>query len=300
MPSPSPGEIDEDIKMEHDEAEWGSYWMPNPEIQEMKEWKPTTVPDRNYFDNDKASQGFANQVRRHIQTMTRSKPLFERKTGKIHNANLYRVAVPNVIGDWNQKIFKKKQDVLDIDTCISILVDWSGSMSNSYKKPTAVRAAQRLVKTFDKALHIPVEVISFSVPWGTNFIHAVIKRFDERVTDVQIAQRFTEFDDLTGGNADAEAVLYTAKRLASRKEKRKILIVLSDGEPTDSVDGSAGYGLKQVTDSIRKRGQIELYGIGIMDDGVKGFYGKNASVIKDVNQLNTELLRILKEGVEHG
>ena len=281
-------------------------WTPCPDKnrkyynlkEELKGIKKITTP-KKYYKERAQDKILANQIRRYIQTLTRTKLHTERLSGSIHNANLYRVAVPQVgDGSWNRRIFKQKQNGLDIDTCVQVLVDWSGSMWG-LKMLLAAQASQCMLNVFDKVLHIPIELLMFGV--GSHYSFGVAKDFNEKTYTIKdIVDRMHLFYNWSGGNQDADALLWAAGRLEKRKEKRKILIVLSDGCPTDAWDGSADYGLRKAVKDIKKRNKIEMYGIGIMDNNVKRYYGKNAQVIHDVNNLNKALLTTIKEGVIHG
>ena len=92
---------------------------------------------------------------------------------------------------------------------------------------------------------------------------------------------------------------WAAHRLLARDEKRKILIVLSDGNPTCVEDGYADAGLKMVTEDLQSRPDMELYGIGIMDTNVRRYYGDNARVINRADELDEVLLDTLKEAVTY-
>jgi hypothetical protein len=73
-------------------------------------------------------------------------------------------------------------------------------------------------------------------------------------------------------NLDGEAVLWQAQRLAERGERRKVLFVLSDGLPAGSRDNEQGARyLKEVIDRVIESG-IEVYGLGIQSEHVKGYY----------------------------
>ena len=75
-----------------------------------------------------------------------------------------------------------------------------------------------------------------------------------------------------GANADADAILFTAKRLLAREEERKVLLVLSDGAPAWT---SFTHDTDQMTrDAVQwciEQG-ITVIGIGILDHSVSNYY----------------------------
>lgn len=73
-------------------------------------------------------------------------------------------------------------------------------------------------------------------------------------------------------NLDGEAIVWQARRLAQRSERRKVLFVLSDGFPAGANDDAAGA--RYLHQSVRRAlaAGIEVYGIGIMSRAVERFY----------------------------
>jgi len=90
-------------------------------------------------------------------------------------------------------------------------------------------------------------------------------------------------------NIDGEALEWAHRRLAGRREARKILMVISDGAPVDDSTlsvNSANYlekHLRDVITMVERRKQVELIAIGIGHD-VTRYYGR-AVTITDVEQL---------------
>ena len=100
-------------------------------------------------------------------------------------------------------------------------------------------------------------------------------------------------------NIDGEALMWANSRLKNRQEKRKILIVISDGAPVDDSTLSVNPGnyleknLREVIYQIEKNKEVELIAIGIGHD-VSRYYS-NAVTIMDVDQLGEVLLEELSE-----
>ena len=90
-------------------------------------------------------------------------------------------------------------------------------------------------------------------------------------------------------NIDGEALDWAFKRLNSRSEKRKILMVISDGAPVDDSTLSANSSsyldlhLKEKIKFIEKRSGVELMAIGIGHDVTR--YYDRAVTILDVDDL---------------
>ena len=94
-------------------------------------------------------------------------------------------------------------------------------------------------------------------------------------------------------------MVWANNRLKNRQEKRKILIVISDGAPVDDSTLSVNPGnylernLRDVINQIESKKEIELVAIGIGHD-VSRYYSK-AITIMDVDQLGEVLLNELSE-----
>ena len=98
-------------------------------------------------------------------------------------------------------------------------------------------------------------------------------------------------------NVDGEALIWAFNRIQRRQEKRKILIIISDGAPVDDSTLSVNAGnylennLKESINKIENKSEVDLIAIGIGHD-VSRYY-KKAVTIMDVDQLGEVLLNEL-------
>jgi cobaltochelatase CobT len=98
-------------------------------------------------------------------------------------------------------------------------------------------------------------------------------------------------------NIDGEAILWACKRLSIRHEKRRILMVISDGAPVDDSTLSTNSSLylenhlKDVIKFIEQKSDIELVAIGIGHD--VGRYYSKATTIKDIDELESTMFNQL-------
>jgi cobalamin biosynthesis protein CobT len=105
-------------------------------------------------------------------------------------------------------------------------------------------------------------------------------------------------------NVDGEAVEYAAFRLAQRRERRKVIFSLSDGEPF-SCHGMSNnmemcVNLKRVCDRVRKQG-IDVFGFGLGTDKPGAFYGDKWFVyLKDVLNMGQEFVREFSRIITEG
>lgn len=243
----------------------------------------------------KSAPAFVNQARRLLQIKQAKYYTHGMKSGKVSASRLWRAGMPVVDdGDWNSRVFKKKQSNGDVtNTAITVLVDWSGSMGG-IKAQCAAKAAGLLNDAFSRVLHIPLEILAFST-FGSAPSIGIIKSYKKAATADQVAERFVRFLSHMGGNNDADSLQFAYQRILQRKERRKILIVMSDGSPSDGV-GDPVFALKAVCDDITKQGLVELYGVGIMDRNVERFYPKYR-VLKSHCQIEPCLIELLTEAL---
>ena len=100
-------------------------------------------------------------------------------------------------------------------------------------------------------------------------------------------------------NIDGEALLWAYKRIAGRKEERKILMVISDGAPVDDSTLSTNTPdildnhLKDIVNQIQKKNKVQLLAIGIGHDVSK--YYSNAFIIEDVDSLGDVIIENLSK-----
>lgn len=249
------------------------------------------------------------------------------RSGRLNGAGLHRL----LSGD--DRVFARKEVSSTKDTAVSLVVDVSGSMSGKQggyyatgkrKVEIAAEAAYALSETLER-LGVKHEVICFTTreyPTATtNALYAekrnngvnvnwarveaiympIIKGFDERI-DQTVRARFgalsqlggTSGCDIMGANADGESIEYAAMRLARQKPTRKVMIVLSDGQPAFDgyVPGAPHSDLVRRAQKI-ERAKIDLLGIGIADSSVSDYYTNNI-VLRDAKELPGTVIREIK------
>lgn len=210
----------------------------------------------------------------------------------------------------NKRVFTKKVQAPDINTVIGILVDQSGSMgpgdSHGEKSNVARKATMALGETLHK-VNIPFAI------WGFHNDMAGVGHIARGDTEhfnrfeagaIQLYKGFDENFNKTrtrlmgitghGNNADGDHVIWAARQMLTRREERKILIVLSDGQPAAS--GDCNLLAAHLRDTVKAciAAGIEVFGIGIQTDAVKQFY-PDYIVTHDLATLAPDLFRMMKK-----
>lgn len=176
------------------------------------------------------------------------------------------------------RIFSARRQKEQENTAVVILGDRSSSMEGR-KIEVAIQAAFVTAESLELLPGVTCSVGLF--PYGDEV--AELKDFGEKPHP----GRFTL--DSYGGTPMAQALLWAGMKITHRKEPRKIVIVMTDGQPDDVDDTKRS--MKRLNDC-----GIETYGIGILDSNILNWMNK-ARVIGDVAQLPQALMDVLKEAL---
>ena len=222
-----------------------------------------------------------------LRTMLRVRVLSEGKTkvrhGKAEGPMISGKTIAALATGTSDHVFASFSRGRSRKTAISLLLDGSGSMSG-----TPVAIATQTAMAFAEALRglpgVTCEVNGFEYRGGSR--RYCLKPFASR--DNTGIAAFHNHDG--SGNDDGLAVRWAARRLLREKAERRILIVLSDGWPSDPC-GDVNTDLKSAVGACERAG-IETMGIGIVSEAVKSFYPKYV-VVKDVKDLTGAVLREL-------
>jgi cobaltochelatase CobT len=217
--------------------------------------------------------------------------------------------------------FKQESDTEFRDTCVTLLIDNSGSMRG---RPIMVAAvcADILARTLERC-GVKVEILGFTTrawkggstrdewikagkpptPGRLNDLrHIIYKAADAPYRRARRNLGLMMREGLLKENIDGEALIWAHQRTIGRSEARKILMVISDGAPVDDSTLSVNSGhylerhLRQVIAEIETASPVELIAIGIGHDVTR--YYRRAVTIVDVEQLGgaiTEQLASLFE-----
>lgn len=219
------------------------------------------------------------------------------RRGKLNSSALARLRT----GD--DRVFRQRHENTTNDVAVSLVVDASGSMSGS-KIHTAAASAYALSSVLDR-LKITHEVICFTTggqvdvskmreqekKYGVRYARyealymPIVKGYGERL-QTETKKRFAWLPNgsFFANNVDGECVDVAYRRLQQRKEKGKIMIVLSDGMPSAGGGGAdLSRHLKDTVKKIESSG-TKVIGIGIQSTAVKSFYSKNI-VVNNVEDL---------------
>jgi len=239
-----------------------------------------------------------------LKTSTESTIESGYKRGRLDTKSMSRVVTSAA-----RNVFSRKVEGEAVDTAVTLLVDLSSSMND--KAAIKINACAEAVIATAEALTgtgCTFEVLGFNEYWATEDEKKnipgtyartaptkiyVLKSFSESLTSAM--PNLGAIQELAHGYTnDTQAVLMAGFGLSKREERRKIMIVFTDGSPY--YHGNVGGGicertLRDAVDVITKTG-VEIVGVGILTDHVQNFYPKSIH-ISDTSELSKSFITSL-------
>ncbi len=302
-PAPQPiSEADPDYAVydtEHDEEILAEDLAEAQELERLRAYL-----DQQLEPLKGAVSRLANKLQRRLQAQQNRSWEFDLEEGILDAGRLARV----VANPTTPLSFKREKDTEFRDTCVTLLLDNSGSMRG---RPISIAAicADVLARTLERC-SVKVEILGFTTrawkggqarekwlnagrdqqPGRLNDLrHIIYKSADAPWRRTRDNLGLMMKEGLLKENIDGEALEWAHRRMAGRPEARKILMVISDGAPVDDSTLSvnpANYlekHLRDVIAMVEKKKQVELLAIGIGHDVTR--YYDRAVTITDVEQL---------------
>jgi cobaltochelatase CobT len=226
--------------------------------------------------------------------------------------------VPLILDAQIEDIWLNQKEYSFQNTALTILLDNSGSMRGQPIMMSAM--ASEIIASMLEKFMIKTEIIGFTTsdwkggkakkmweasgriknPGRLNEIrHIIYKDFNQSLKHAKNNIALMLKEGILKENIDGEAILFAKSRLMQRKERRKILLVISDGNPVDDSTSSANETdiltnhLHQVIAKIENNSsanqKIEIVGIGI-GHSTNEFY-KNSITIKSIEELGDVMIQ---------
>ena len=236
-----------------------------------------------------------------LRAMTRSKTKRFQWSGDVDMRDLAAIAKST-----RANVFTSTRAGMELDVAVEIVIDQSGSMSGEgiqNAQATAIALGDALTR-----IGVQFEITGTSSNCGSagrstvdsksgftrycplTFFHYIC--FGENWN--QVSWRVGTMSSYCN-NLDGEAVDYAAFRLKQRREKRKVIFSISDGEPCGGQgnDGEMAGHLTATCKKLRNAG-YEVYGFGVNTENPAKYYGKEWFLnIRDPRNLGPEVLKTL-------
>ncbi len=222
-----------------------------------------------------------------------------------------------VLNPWLENIWINTRSNEYNNTALTILLDNSGSMRG---QPIVMSAmACEIIAEILEKFAIKTEVIGFTTadwkggkarklwesegrvknPGRLNELrHIIYKHFNQSFKKSKVNLGLMLKEGILKENIDGEALLFARSRLAQRSEKRKILLVISDGTPVDDSTNSVNdkdiltdhlhHVINRIENESRSSSKIEIVAIGI-GHSTEDFY-RNQVTIKSLDELGDVMI----------
>ena len=270
--------------------------------------------DEECKDNTKLVNNLAKKLEKLLYSLDYSTWKFDQDEGFFDSSRFSQF----IANPGNANIYKLENENNEKNTVVSLLLDNSGSMRG---KPivTSAMTAEIITRTLEKC-RVNVEILGFTTKewkggkskklWEKNknvsnpgrindLLHIVYKDADTAWNQTKLNLGLVLKDGILKENIDGEALVWASNRLKKRSERKKILIVISDGAPVDDATLSCNNAnildnhLREVVTQIEKKKAIDLIAIGIGHDVSK--YYSTAFTIDDVEKLGEIIIDNLTE-----
>ena len=270
--------------------------------------------DEHVGDLQSSIGRFANRLQRHLLAHQNRSWNFDQEEGVLDTARLTRV----VTDPMQPLSFKQEKESKFRDTVVTLLIDNSGSM-HGRSIVVAASCADILANTLERC-GVSVEVLGFTTrawkggqsrnkwviagqspnPGRLNDLrHIIYKGADTPWRRGRNNLGLMLRKGLLKENVDGEALTWAYQRIMARPEKRKILMVISDGAPIDDSTLSSNPGkflerhLQEVIKRVEGDPEVELTAIGIGHDVTQ--YYHRAATIANVSELANAMTTQLVE-----
>jgi cobalamin biosynthesis protein CobT len=211
------------------------------------------------------------------------------RSGKLDSRRVYRLKSGSL------DIFKRKDQGCYEDSAVYLVADHSSSM-NGMKKLICQSILTCVASDLDK-MRIPFGAVGFTIDGSCTSetlqgirvdpcILRLMKDFEEPYRRVRNRFVWPSYTNLT---AELPAIQFAAKRLASRRETKKVLFILTDGcteTGCGQLDASMRQATKEFIDRLLRAG-VKVVPIGIMDRSMR-YYCPDFIYVNDLDKFATE------------
>jgi cobalamin biosynthesis protein CobT len=179
-------------------------------------------------------------------------------------------------------VFRRKEEKRAINTAVIVLLDRSGSMSG-----TRMELARKTVLALADVLGV-IPGISVSTGAFPGKEGAVVSMTPFGRTASQTKDNYAM--TANGGTPLAQALGWASVQMAVRQEQRKILLVATDGQPSNP-------GLvRALLERLEAEG-VELMGLGILDQGTTRHFFARHRTVQSLSELPAAVFELFQEAL---
>lgn len=227
-----------------------------------------------------------------LQLVKQVKAVLPKESGGIKHSYMGKRLEPRTLIHKDGKYFKQEKLPQEPGRlAVSLVVDESGSMKG--ERIAAARAASIILYQFCQMMKIPISVIGHTELYDVKlYSYADFDSVDNkdcyRLMDIRAR----------ANNRDGAALRYAAERLTHQPESKKLLIILSDGEPCGIgyIGTAAEADIRGIVQEYTRKG-ITFFAGAIGDDkpNIERIYKKGYLDMSDLKKLPQNLARLIQQ-----
>ena len=240
------------------------------------------IPPEDAEATRRASTALRTQLQGVLQSSVLSRSNVSRH-GRLDSRQLHRLTVAD------SRVFRHKTRKVGVNTAVHILLDCSGSMRRRIKLTTQVCHAVATALDGIDGINVAVTAFPAGTPTDGGTSNAQgptvcpILRHGERMhTDFAVSA--------AGCTPLGEALWWVLQQMHSLSEPRKIVLILTDGDPDLS-----NVALNAIEDA-RHIG-VEIYGLGIMSEAITKLIPNHSRTIHDLSELAPAMFDMLRDAL---
>jgi cobaltochelatase CobT len=199
------------------------------------------------------------------------------RSGRLNTGRLYKLAIQDSL------VFSRQDKKQSLNTAVHILLDSSASMRLNDTISLACKACYGVAHCLSRIQGISVGVTAFpAINAQTGIRDAVLPILKHGEA---LHTRF--LFSAEGTTPMAEALWWVLQQMVALPEQRKIILILTDGEPNNCKS------TKDVLQQAKNLG-IEIYGIGIQSDSITLLLPKHSKEINTLTELAPAMFEVLQ------
>jgi Mg-chelatase subunit ChlD len=180
------------------------------------------------------------------------------------------------------RVFRRKEEKRAINTAVIVLLDRSGSMSGA-RMELARKTVLALADVLGTIPGISVSTGAFPGKEG-----AVVSMTPFGRTASQTKNNYAM--TANGGTPLAQALGWARVQMAVRQEQRKILLVATDGQPSNPAL------VRALLEKLETEG-VELMGLGILDQGTTRHFFARHRTVQSLGELPAAVFELFQEAL---
>lgn len=243
-------------------------------VATLRNITPDVIPPDTLRNIERITKGLSVRLQGLMQSLSLSAP-YPSTRGRLNTAKLFRIKT------GNPKVFIQKTEAVAINTSLHILLDASASMyGKRMELATASCHAIASACSGIRGLNITITAFNGNHRGDACSVYPLLKI---RTTRSCPHQPHSPRRDASG-----PALWWIMKQLLFAREQRKMLLVLTDGQPHD-------MNATQKAVEIANKIGLEVYGLGMLDRSIGDFLPDTSRVICRLEELPAMLFELLHD-----